>query len=157
MKKKTNLSICPACSVNKPCSYRPWQGPNLLEQPYTLPYPFIQKALNWVAAGMLFGVLFLTTGTETVAALPTPNNALVMGDSLKKPFTWEKMGLPFYTSPCGYGSPLRITEHEARLVIDSVFRSEGLKLEKTKVKTKNGYVEVTGMDNDHKIGYVWLG
>ncbi|MCC6727648.1 MAG: hypothetical protein IT258_24290 [Saprospiraceae bacterium] len=63
MSKKNNLSVRPVRRNSKP-GYPSWQEPNPLEQPYAQPYPFTQKALNWLAASGLCGALFFVQEAE---------------------------------------------------------------------------------------------
>jgi hypothetical protein len=156
MNKKNNLSVRPVRRNNKP-GYPSWQEPSQLEHHYAKPYPFRQKALSWLAASGLLWVLVLPPMMGTTPVSTCHMLKLIEADTLKNPFVWDRMGFPFYTSECGYGSPMRINEQEARALIDGAFRKEGLKLANTMVQTGSGYVEATGMDKAAGIGYVWLG
>ncbi|MCC6726017.1 MAG: hypothetical protein IT258_16040 [Saprospiraceae bacterium] len=155
MKNKTQLSVRPVRRTKK-TGYPSWQEPNPLEQPYAQPYPFTQKALNWLAASGLCGALFFAQEAEGGVAKKPDKMERMDKDTLGNPFPFERMGVPFRTSAFGTGVPERLTSKEAQTVIDSVFRAEGIRLEKTVIRTTDGFVEVDGYDAVQKIGYVWI-
>ncbi len=159
MKNKTQLSVRPVRKSKKP-GYPSWQEPNPLEQPYAQPYaqpyPFTQKAINWLAASGLCGALFLMPEAEGGVAKKPDKMERMDKDTLGNPFPFEKMGVPFRTSPFGTGQPSRISSEEARAVIDSVFRAEGFRMERKVVKAADGLIELNGYDAEKHIGYVYV-
>jgi|GEM_PF-3058953 len=154
MKNKTQLSVRPVRKTKKPV-YPSWQEPNPLEQPYAQPYPFTQKAINWLAASGLCGALFLMPEAEGMAKQVDKVEA-VEGDSLGNPFPFKWTGLPFAPSSFGTGEPSRLSGRTAIVLIDSIFREAGFNFEPTVLKTKEGNIAISKFDKEKKIGYLWL-
>ncbi|MCC6726018.1 MAG: hypothetical protein IT258_16045, partial [Saprospiraceae bacterium] len=155
MKNKTQLSVRPVRRTKK-TGYPSWQEPNPLEQSYAQPYPFTQKALNWLAASGLCGALFFAQEAEGGVAKQPDKMERMDRDTLGNPFPVEKMGLPHVTSPYGTGLPNRLNADYARRMIDSLFAANGFKLEKKILEIGDGLLEVDGYDEAHKSGYVFL-
>ena len=156
MKNKNKLSVRPLHRYAKP-NYPSWQDPNPLGQPYAKPYPFTQKALNWLAASGFCGLLLLQPDSEGQAASNYEKTDMVKADTLENPFPFKMTGLPYHAVMFGTGQPMRLSAVDAKTVIDSVFRAEGFHLEKTIMPAGEGFVEVDGFDAEQNIGYVWIG
>ncbi|MCC6727647.1 MAG: hypothetical protein IT258_24285 [Saprospiraceae bacterium] len=155
MKNKPNLSVRPVRKSKKP-SYPSWQEPNPLEQPYAQPYPFTQKALNWLAASGLCGALFFAQEAEGGVVKQPDKMERMDKDTLGNPFPQERMGLPYRPSKFGTGLPQRMQTNDAKAVIDSLFRAQGFQMQRMTLSTPNGLVEVDAYDEKENIGYVWL-
>ncbi len=155
MKMKNYLSVRPVRKTKKP-GYPSWQEPNPLEKTYSQPYPFTQKAINWLAASGLCGALFLMPEADGGIAEQTDKMEAMDRDTLGNPFPFEKMGLPHITSSHGTGLPRRLNTEYARRMIDSLFAANGFKLEKRILEIGDGLLEVDGYDKANKIGYIFL-
>ena len=155
MKNKNKLTVQPIRRYNKPI-YPSYQDKNPLEHPDTMPYPFTKKALNaLLAAGILVGLpQFMSCDIPSANAA---NTSYTSQGVLGNPFTFEKMGVPYIPASFGTGLPSRLSESDARGIIEKVFDQEGLDLEKEYIYHKDGVkVKLDGYNAEMKIGYVWV-
>ena len=71
-------------------------------------------------------------------------------------FTLAKSGLPHRSSPYGTGLPQRLTEAQARAVIEKVFKEEGYDLRPDyRVRSHNVSFDAQGYDPGKKVGFVF--
>jgi len=155
MKSKTQLSVRPVRKSKKP-DYPSWHEPNPLEQPYAQPYPFTQKAINWLAASGLCGALFLMPEAEGMAKQVDRVEA-VEGDTLGNPFPLRIMSPLHRSVGYGTGAPRYLNEEDVKSVFEMILKENGFNLRAATVKAGDGTVKLDGYDDDAKIGYLWLG
>lgn len=127
--------------------YPSYLDPDPTLYPVPVPYPFRTGAIS------AFAGLGLAT-----AALSTAEGANEPVGVASNTFPLSFSGLPHQTSPYGTGAPSYIEDTVARKVIDKVFGSEGIKLERGYSYDTNGLAFVAdGYNRKLKIGYVFAG
>lgn len=120
--------------------------PDPTRLPAPVPFPFGKKLL---AAAASLGLVAGARGVGAEDPAPAAPKA--------NPFTLEHSGLPYETSSFGTGQPGRLSEEQARGVIERIFRDAGYALTKD-VRIARGDVSFTadGYDAEKKVGFVWV-
>lgn len=102
------------------------------------------------------GTSLIIASALSIASLMVLNADEEGKEKTANPFPISSSGLPHHSSPYGTGAPSRLNDKAARAFIKQIFEEEGIKL-KEGVKFKNEKVEfeVSGYNEDKKIGFVF--
>ncbi|MCF6177592.1 MAG: hypothetical protein L3J71_17695 [Victivallaceae bacterium] len=138
--QNNNLEVKPVKRYSSP-QYPSYLDPDPSCLPEAYPYPFRHKAMLAAATLGFSGLL-----QSVSAAEPAKTN----------PFIVSSSGLPYRSSPYGTGRPSRISDENARKLIDKIFKEKGFVLQPN-FKYKKGGIEFTasGYDPAKKIGYLY--
>lgn len=127
--------------------YPSYEDPDPTLYPTPVPYPCRAGAFSALA-----GLGLITAGLAQAGQTNESQSASA------NPFRLSLSGLPHQTSPYGTGQPSYIQDEMARTVINKIFSSEGIKLEKGYAYATNGLAfRADGYNKDLKIGYVFGG
>ncbi len=129
--------------------YPSYLDKNPLEYPETMPYPFTDKMIDFLAKAGFVGALALS---PMIGHTQTKDTV-----ELYNPFPESAMNLPFRFAMFGTGSPERLTSQDAINVINHAFELEGLSVKKEKfLAIDSCKIRVNSYNEQYKIGFIWL-